>query len=85
MADSKEVQALRNELEQLRRQKRLLLSGYKAGGGLLALILLGPRLVSASRSFCGRAKIGDPLPREELADLFERSSAGSSLLGSWGL
>lgn len=65
-----DAERLAGENDDLRRENRLLLGGYQAGGGLAALVLLGPGLVRAARNYFERAKPGEPVPPRESADLF---------------
>ncbi len=79
------LQALEEENAHLRRENRLLLAGYQAGGGLVALVLLGPGLLKAARRYFRRARAGDPLPPDETAELFAAIVRRVSAVGALGL
>ena len=80
-----EIQRLRSDNRALRRKNRVLLSGYQAGGSLLALVFLGPGLVTAARKFFQRASVRDPLPVDQTADLFAAIVRRGLAVGVLGL
>lgn len=82
---SRRLEALRQENDQLRAANRVLLTGYKAGGSLAALFLLGPNLIRAARDFFATAEKTNPVPPEESAALVAAFLRRLSLVGLLGL
>ncbi|MEO1365903.1 MAG: pentapeptide repeat-containing protein [Acidobacteriota bacterium] len=85
MGNEEELELLRKENEDLRRANRAMLTGYKAGGALAALLALGPGLVKAARNYFEHTKAGEPATPRESAELFAAIVRRVTAVGGLGL
>ena len=78
--------ALEAKLAETEERNRRHRQRYEGAGGQAAFMILGPRLVAASHAWFGKlGREGEPLPREESADLFVAVVRRLAVLGAIGI